>query len=253
MSLVSGAAVDAAALPIRLSERNVTLPDLREFVSFASLAACQGRARLGGDFAILRRCAGRLWGVALAAGLLPSASAQVIGIDGNGVSHTYCTAGQNRVAAHHTERSSMPSAYKASFQQAAQRYAISIDLLDIVARRESNYDPRAISPKGAVGIMQLMPATARAFGVNPYNVEQNIFGGAAYLRYLLDVYQGRIDLVLSAYNAGQGAITRYGGIPPFKETRTYLLRGLENLAQKSDLQSSGASADLETGYIQNCR
>lgn len=191
--------------------------------------------------------------MAIAAALLTSASAQVIGIDSNGVNHTYCTASQNRAAAHSTDQLSMPSAYRASFERAAQRYAIGIDLLDTVARRESNYDPHAVSPKGAVGIMQLMPATARAFGVNPYDAEQNITGGAAYLRYLLDVYQGRIDFALSAYNAGQTAITRYGGIPPFKETRIYLLRSLESLAQKSDLQSSGAAADLDTGYIQTCR
>ena len=98
-----------------------------------------------------------------------------------------------------------------------------------------------------------MPATARAFGVNPYDAEQNILGGAVYLRHLLNAYGGRIDLALGAYNAGQGIIARYGGIPPFKETRTYLLRNFENLAQKSNSLLPVAAANSETGYIQICR
>ena len=143
--------------------------------------------------------------------------------------------------------------YRSIMERAGHRYEISPDLLDVVARQESNYDPRAVSPKGAIGIMQLMPATARALGVNPYDAGQNILGGAAYLRYLLNAYGGRIDLALGAYNAGQGIIARYGRIPPFKETRAYLLRNFESLAQKSDSLFPVAAANSETGYIQICR
>lgn len=189
---------------------------------------------------------------AIALSLLTPAAAQVITIDESGNSRTYCTAGQNGVVERIAIRA-VPPAYRASFDRAGRRYGISIDLLDVVARQESGYNPRAISPKGAIGIMQLMPATARAFGVDPYDAEQNIAGGAAYLRYLLNVYDGRIDLALGAYNAGQSAIARFRGIPPFKETRTYLLRNFEKLAQKSDLQLSATAADREPGYIQTCR
>ena len=197
----------------------------------------------------------RLWSPVVAVALLLSpAAAQVIGIDDGGVSRTYCTAAQNGgVKYASTGRHAIPPIYRSIMERAGQRYEISLDLLDVVARQESNYDPRALSPKGAIGIMQLMPATARALGVNPYDAEQNIFGGAIYLRHLLNANGGRIDFALSAYNAGQGIIARYGGIPPIKETRAYLLRNFENLAQKSDSLLPLAAANSETGYIQICR
>ncbi len=197
----------------------------------------------------------RLWSPVVAVALLlPPAAAQVISIDDGGVSRTYCTAAQNGGFKHaSTGRNAIPPMYRSIMERAGHRYEISPDLLDVVARQESNYDPRAVSPKGAIGIMQLLPATARAFGVNPYDAGQNILGGAAYLRYLLNAYGGRIDLALGAYNAGQGTIARYGGIPPFKETRAYLLRNFENLAQKSDSLLPVAAANSETGYIQICR
>lgn len=200
----------------------------------------------------------RLWNAVIAVALTfpvaaQTATAQVISIDDGGVSRTYCTAAQNGgVEQASTGRHAIPPMYRSIMERAGHRYEISPDFLDVVARQESNYDPRAVSPKGAIGVMQLMPATARAFGVNPYDVEENILGGAAYLRYLLNAYGGRIDLALGAYNAGQGIIARYG-IPPFKETRVYLLRNFENLAQKSDSLTPVEAADSETGYIQICR
>ena len=180
---------------------------------------------------------------------LPAAG-QVISIDDEGTSSAYCTARQNHLVAVRPVASSL---YRDDFEKAGAQYAISPDLLDAVARQESHYDARAISPKGAIGIMQLMPATARALGVDPYDVGQNIAGGAAYLRYLLDVYDGRIDLVLSAYNAGQGAIARFGGIPPFKETREYVSRNFDYLAQKADPQTPASQLRPMSGYIQICR
>jgi len=96
-------------------------------------------------------------------------------------------------------------------------------LLHAVIRVESNYNPLAVSSKGAQGIMQLIPSTARRFGVsNSFNPVENIQGGARYLRYLLDLY-GNYPLALAAYNAGEAAVARYGGVPPYRETQNYLL------------------------------
>lgn len=143
----------------------------------------------------------------------------------------------------------IPAAYAPVLQRAGAQYAISPDLLDAVARAESGYNPQAVSPKGAIGIMQLMPATARIFGVDPRDPEANIRGGAAYLRYLLDTFNGRIDFALGAYNAGQTAIIRYGGLPPYAETRRYVSRNLAYLANKSD---HGAPVSPSVQHIQNC-
>jgi len=186
--------------------------------------------------------------------LASAAFAQVISIDDAGVSRTYCTAAQNGAGAGSAlGTSTAASLYRPYFERAGRLYDISPDLLDAVAKQESNYNPRAISPKGAIGIMQLMPATAHALRVDPYDVEQNIRGGAAYLRDLLDLYDGRIDLALGAYNAGQGAVARYGGVPPFRETSVYLLRSFEDMAQKSDREAAAQPTRQETGYIQICR
>jgi len=97
-----------------------------------------------------------------------------------------------------------------------------------VVRAESNFDPRALSHKGAQGLMQLIPETARRFGVaDPYEPIQNLHGGMAYLRWLLDHFDGDIELALAGYNAGERAVKRYGGVPPFTETRDYVRRILQ--------------------------
>ncbi len=108
----------------------------------------------------------------------------------------------------------------------AQQHRVDPLLVRAVILTESAGWQRARSPKGAIGLMQLMPATARRFGVNPYDPQQNIHGGTQYLRWLLDYFDGDVRLALAGYNAGEGAVNKYGGIPPFRETRNYVTRVL---------------------------
>jgi len=112
--------------------------------------------------------------------------------------------------------------------RAAERYALAPELVTSVIRVESNFQPRAVSPKGARGLMQLMPGTAKLLGVQDvFDVGQNIDGGVRHLRGLLDRYNGNIALALAAYNAGAEAVARHGGIPPFAETQAYVARILQ--------------------------
>lgn len=119
-------------------------------------------------------------------------------------------------------------------QHAAYRYGIHAPLLDAVAWQESRYNPRALSSAGAIGVMQLMPGTARYLGVtDPRNVAQNVAGGAAYLRQQLEKFGNNVPLALAAYNAGPGAVLRHGGIPPYRETRNYVHQIMSRLARTS--------------------
>jgi soluble lytic murein transglycosylase-like protein len=115
--------------------------------------------------------------------------------------------------------------------QAAQTYGLSPALVDAVAHTESRYNPQALSPAQAIGIMQLMPGTARDLGVNPYDPVQNIYGGAAYLRMMLNQFNGNIVYALAAYNAGPTAVIKAGGVPPYQETTRYVASVLDKLAQ----------------------
>jgi soluble lytic murein transglycosylase-like protein len=111
---------------------------------------------------------------------------------------------------------------------AAEKYRVDYALVKAVIKAESNFNPRAISNAGARGLMQLMPETANALRVNdPFHPEDNIEGGVRHLRYLLDLFQGNLALVLAAYNAGEEAVFRYNDIPPYRETRTYVQRVLK--------------------------
>lgn len=113
--------------------------------------------------------------------------------------------------------------YDSYFEAAAEAYQVPVNLLKAVGKAESAFTADIVSPCGAQGIMQLMPSTARALGVNnAFDPAQNIMGGAKYLRQMLDQFDGDVSLALAAYNAGPGAVKKYGGIPPYRETQNYV-------------------------------
>ncbi len=113
--------------------------------------------------------------------------------------------------------------YDPIIKRVAEKHRIDQELIHVVIRAESNYDAFAISSAGAMGLMQLMPATARQYGVqNVFDPAQNIEGGVRYLKDLVRLYNGQTRLVLAAYNAGQEAVRKYKGIPPYPETKNYI-------------------------------
>ncbi len=125
-------------------------------------------------------------------------------------------------------------AYEELIKEAADVHKLDPALIRAVMRTESAFNPAAVSPVGAMGLMQLMPALAEEMGVtDPFDPRDNIMGGAKYLRQLLDAYEGNIRLTLASYNAGPGNVRRYRGVPPFKETRNYV-RKITELLETSD-------------------
>ncbi|MCC6554186.1 MAG: lytic transglycosylase domain-containing protein [Polyangiaceae bacterium] len=115
--------------------------------------------------------------------------------------------------------------YDTWIRQAATLYQIPEELIRAVIKCESDYDPRAVSPVGAQGLMQLMPETALRMQVrDAFDPRENIFGGTRYLRVLANLFNGDLDLTVAGYNAGEGAVMRYEGIPPYQETQTYVTR-----------------------------
>ena len=117
----------------------------------------------------------------------------------------------------------VPSELAEVIADASRTHGVDPRLVAAVARRESAFNANAVSPVGACGIMQLMPATARYLGVNNiFDSRENVFAGARYLRTLLDTFHGDLDLTLAAYNAGPGAVRKFNGVPPFRETQAYV-------------------------------
>ncbi|HEY2013987.1 MAG TPA: lytic transglycosylase domain-containing protein [Bryobacteraceae bacterium] len=148
------------------------------------------------------------------------------------------------------EEPPMPSSLEAAVDRIALQQAVPARLIHSVIKVESNYNPLAVSPKGAQGMMQLIPSTARRFGVaNAFNPIDNIQGGAKYLKYLLELYHNDYALALAAYNAGEGAVAKYGTVPPYKETQNYLqlvANQLKKSKAKSDAGRAKPAAPPET-------
>ena len=145
---------------------------------------------------------------------------------------------------------SAPNAKAATFREAvnqiAAKHNLAPQLVHSVIAVESGYNPNAISPKGAQGLMQLIPSTARRFGVNNvFNPVENVEGGARYLRYLLDLYHGDYRLALAAYNAGEGAVARHKGVPPYAETVNYIHQVGQRLVQAKAQQDQQKKAEVK--------
>lgn len=120
-----------------------------------------------------------------------------------------------------------PAEYDQIISSCSAKYGVSPYLIKAVIHAESGYNPNAVSRKGASGLMQLMPATAKSLKVNnSFDPKDNVEGGVKYLRFLLDTFRGDVSLAVAAYNAGLTKVAKYGGIPPYNETRTYVNRVL---------------------------
>jgi soluble lytic murein transglycosylase-like protein len=122
---------------------------------------------------------------------------------------------------------------------AAKKSGLPANFVHSVVAAESGYQPDALSPKGAIGLMQLMPATAKAYGADPHDPAQNVEAGAAYLRELLIKYDGDPRRALAAYNAGPGAVDKYNGVPPYAETQTYIERVLRKYKATDSTAQTG--------------
>jgi soluble lytic murein transglycosylase-like protein len=137
---------------------------------------------------------------------------------------TYHGPGAKAVSAAPPLRTSLRGAeFDEAIEEHASAQGVSPELVRAVIQVESGFNSKAVSPKGAMGLMQLMPATARELGViNPFHPGENIRGGVAYLRQLLDRYDSNVELALAAYNAGPGSVEKYGAVPPYRETQAYV-------------------------------
>jgi soluble lytic murein transglycosylase-like protein len=136
-----------------------------------------------------------------------------------------------------------PSALAKLVDDISLRHAVDRDLVHSMILVESNYNPLAISNKGALGLMQLIPSTARRLGVSDaFNPAQNVEAGVRYLKYLLDHYNGDHNLALAAYNAGEGTVQKFGGVPPFPETQNYVYRVGKALGETKEAKKQQNSA-----------
>jgi hypothetical protein len=131
---------------------------------------------------------------------------------------------------------------------AAKKFDIDAALVSAVIKAESDFNPREVSNKGARGLMQLMPATAQRFGVtDAYDPEANIYAGTRYLRWLLKTFDDNADLAVAAYNAGEGNIWKYNGVPPFRETVTYINRIAKHIRKAIDTKQIAAQLPVAGG------
>jgi soluble lytic murein transglycosylase-like protein len=147
-------------------------------------------------------------------------------LEGGGQSPA-ATGAQSGASATGSQTATVTGNFASLINQAAQKYKVNPQLVQAVIKAESNFNPNAVSSAGALGLMQLMPATARGLGVdNPLDPAQNIDGGVRFLSQLLNRYDGNVRMAVAAYNAGPGAVDRYKGIPPYRETQTYVTRVL---------------------------
>ena len=120
-----------------------------------------------------------------------------------------------------------PAEFEQLIRNCSEKYGVNPCLVKAVIHAESGYNPNAVSSKGASGLMQLMPGTAKSLKVaDRFNPKDNVEGGVKYLRFLLDTFRGDVSLAVAAYNAGLNKVAKYGGIPPYNETRTYVNRVL---------------------------
>jgi len=137
--------------------------------------------------------------------------------------------------------------YRPMVESISRRNGVDPNLIDAMIRTESNYNPWAVSPKGALGLMQLIPETGRRYGVsNFFDPEQNIEGGVRYMKYLLDMFDGNVDLSLAAYNAGENLVARIQKIPPYPETRNYV-RKIRAVYTKPKAPIPAIASNLKTG------
>lgn len=170
------------------------------------------------------------------------------GIQGTNFSDIYRNASQ---------KMNIEESMDAIFEEAADTYDVPVQLLKAMGKAESGFDAGAVSPAGAQGVMQLMPATAEALGVSdPFDARSNIMGGARYISDLLKKYDGDMELALAAYNAGSGNVKKYGGVPPFKETRNYIQRikeymGTDLTIGKTVVTQTGLREEADTSLTQN--
>jgi soluble lytic murein transglycosylase-like protein len=181
--------------------------------------------------------------VLLATGLwswaLIPALGQVMDISPNGHADLYkgpvvASAEGVRPLENHTVLAKAPQPVAAAIQTSASRHALSQALIAAVAWQESHMRQDAVSPKGARGVMQLMPVTAQGLQVNARDLSANVDGGAAYLAQMLSRYDGDIIKTLAAYNAGPEAVDRYHGVPPYPETQAYVAAVLDRLADSTE-------------------
>ena len=186
-------------------------------------------ARKGLNFVIVGAAA------AVTLGSAPAALAQVLSIGDDGTVTTYAAPqiftsdGARPIAPPATPGAATRAEVAAAIQESSLRHAVPAPVVEAVAWQESRYNQAAISPKGARGVMQLMPATASTLGVDAADLKSNIDGGVAYLAQQMRRY-GDLRLALAAYNAGPGAVDRYGDVPPYAETQTYVRSILARVA-----------------------